>query len=64
LTYYCTDFANNAPEWGERFDISVGTLEKQSVEIEGFRVSKQGWTEDGIPWVKKLINEGVKGFDE
>jgi hypothetical protein len=63
LTYYFSEYEEDAPNWGNHFDIAVGTLEKESVEMEGFRISKQGWVDDGIPWVKKLVGEGVKGFD-
>jgi hypothetical protein len=62
LSYYCSDVYEGCMRWGGHFDVFVGTLEKESVEMEGFYANRQGWTEFGIPWVKKLINEGVERF--
>jgi len=48
--------------WGRILDIPVGTLDKESVEMEGFKPSYQGWIDDGIPWVKRLLKEGEKSL--
>jgi hypothetical protein len=47
---------------GDFFDIATGTLDKESVEIEGFSPIMQMWADDGINWVTKLVNEGKKGL--
>jgi hypothetical protein len=44
------------------FDISVGTLDKESLEMEGFAPSMQAWANDGISWVVKLLANGKKGL--
>lgn len=43
-------------------DIAVGTLDKESLEMEGFGPSIQFWHDDGVPWVVKLMKEGKKGL--
>lgn len=47
---------------GSFFDVAVGTLDKESLEMEGFAPSMQVWDKDGISWVVKLINEGKKAL--
>jgi hypothetical protein len=47
---------------GSFFDVAVGTLDKESLEMEGFAPSMQAWDKDGISWVVKLINEGKKAL--
>jgi hypothetical protein len=47
---------------GSFIDVAVGTLDKESVEMEGFAPSFQVWDKDGISWVVKLINEGKKAL--
>ncbi len=51
------------------FDIAVGTLDKESVEMEGLAPGMQAWANDGISWVVKLLTDGkksliVEGLDE
>jgi hypothetical protein len=48
--------------WGPILDVAVGTLDKESVEMEGFRPGHKGWLEYGIPWVVKLLEEGEKSL--
>jgi hypothetical protein len=48
--------------WGSFVDITVGTLDKESLEIEGFMPTIQFWHDLGIPWAVKLVNEGKKGL--
>ena len=48
--------------WGLIFDVAAGTLDKESIEMEGFKPSYKGWREDGIPWVVKLLEEGEKSL--
>lgn len=40
------------------FDIALGTLDKESAEMEGMRPTRHGWIGDGIPWVKKMVGIG------
>lgn len=47
---------------GMFFDIAAGTLDKESVEMEGFGPVMQAWKDDGIPWAVKLVSEGKKGL--
>jgi hypothetical protein len=47
---------------GSFFDVAVGTLDKESLEMEGFAPSMQVWDKDGISWVVKLINEGKRAL--
>lgn len=59
-------FLNSGPKgklgesWGPYCDVSVGSMDKESVEIEGFAPFWQVWEEEGISWVVKMFNEGVK----
>lgn len=48
--------------WGPHFDITLGTLEQESAEMEGMRPARQGWVIDGIEWVKEVFEEGGKGL--
>jgi hypothetical protein len=48
--------------WPPIFDVPVGTLDKESVEMEGFRPSYKVWLDEGIPWVKRLLEEGQKSL--
>jgi hypothetical protein len=43
-------------------DIAAGTLDKESVEMEGFGPVMQAWKDDGIPWAVKLVSEGKEGL--
>lgn len=51
-----------AENWGPYLDIALGTLEKESAEMEGMRPGRQGWFGDGIEWVKKVFDEGGKSL--
>jgi hypothetical protein len=47
---------------GPFFDVAVGTLDKECLEMEGFMPTIQVWHDHGIPWAVKLVNEGKKGL--
>ncbi|KUJ11506.1 uncharacterized protein LY89DRAFT_688742 [Mollisia scopiformis] len=49
-------------DWGAIFDVAVGTLDQESVEVEGLKPNYTGWAELGIGWVKKLLAEGEKSL--
>ena len=50
--------------WGPILDVAVGTLDEESVGMEGFRPSYKAWVEEGIPWVKRLLEEGQKSLSD
>jgi hypothetical protein len=50
--------------WGPYFDVVVGTLDKESLEMDGLRPYCQVWSKDGIEWVKRLVLEGEKSLFE
>lgn len=50
-------------KWEPHFDIAVGTLDKESLEMEGFRPSAHAWYTDGIEWVQKILKDGGKAFE-
>jgi hypothetical protein len=50
-------------KWEPHFDIAVGTLDKESLEMEGFRPSVHTWYTNGIEWVQKLLRDGGKAFE-
>jgi hypothetical protein len=56
------DEMSKEENWGPYFDIALGTLEKESAEIEGMRPGRQGWLDDGIGWVKQVFDEGGKSL--
>lgn len=63
LTFFKTDTMSPLRQMlGQFFDIAVGSLDKESVEMEGFGPSAQVWDKDGISWVVKLVNEGKKSL--
>jgi hypothetical protein len=63
LTLFKTDSASPLKQLlGPFFDIANGTLDKESLAMEGFGPAMQVWQGDGIPWVVKLVNEGKKGL--
>lgn len=43
-------------------DIALGSLDLESLEKEGVRPERQGWWEDGVGWIKKLVSEGDGGL--
>jgi len=46
--------------WGEYFDVAVGTFEKEGVEMEGMRPGRESWVGDGIAWVGRVLKGGEK----
>lgn len=48
--------------WGLIFDVALGTLDGESVVMEGLTPSYKAWIDEGIPWVKKLLEEGEKSL--
>jgi hypothetical protein len=56
------DEMSKEENWGPHCDIVLGTLDKESAEIEGMRPGRQGWFDDGIEWVKTVFDEGGKSF--
>jgi hypothetical protein len=44
--------------WGPYFDITLGSLDEASAEIEGVRPDRQVWAANGIEWVKQLVLDG------
>jgi len=51
-------------KWEPHFDIALGTLDRESLEMEGFKPSLHAWYEDGIGWVQRLLKDGEKGIAE
>ena len=68
LTYYCSDPPAAIPpsrlHWGPYFDIAAGTLDRECLEMDGYRPNRYGWAEDGISWVKRLLKDGEKSLTE
>ena len=60
LTYHDSGDDEMAAEdkWGPNFDVALGTLDKESAEMEGVRPTRQGWHEYGIGWVKQMVGNG------
>jgi len=52
------DAGDRGLEWEPHMDITVGSLDKDCVEIEGFRPSVMDFPEDGIEWVKEWLTGG------
>ncbi|KAF4547442.1 Hypothetical protein D9617_42g090290 [Elsinoe fawcettii] len=53
---------NEKSPYGSIMNITVGTLDRDSLGSEGFRVDRQGWWDDGIPWIKNLLRNGDDGI--
>ncbi|GAB1314556.1 hypothetical protein MFIFM68171_04766 [Madurella fahalii] len=53
---------DRGPGWtlGPIVDVAVGTLDRES--MERVRPERQGWWEDGVGWVKRLLSEGDGGL--
>ncbi|PVH75770.1 hypothetical protein DL98DRAFT_518462 [Cadophora sp. DSE1049] len=67
LTYYCSDAPGTMPtreHWGPYFDVAGGTLDREFLEMDGYRPNRYGWADDGISWVKRLLKEGEKSLGE
>jgi hypothetical protein len=63
LTLFKTNSASPLKQLlGPFFDIANGTLDKESLGMEGFGPAMQVWQDDGIPWVVQLVNEGKKSL--
>ena len=48
--------------WGPYFDVALGTLDTDSLEMDGLRPYYLVWWKDGIDWVKRLVLEGEKSL--
>ena len=60
-----TFFAEGDPEpksWGLVFDIALGTLDDECLEMPGVKPVRRSWIGDGIGWVKSLLEDGEKAF--
>jgi hypothetical protein len=56
---YC--FTGPKPGWTlpeRNFDVALGTLDKECLEIEGVKPERHSWWSDGISWFKKMVREG------
>ncbi|OBT66121.1 hypothetical protein VE03_05129 [Pseudogymnoascus sp. 23342-1-I1] len=42
-------------KWGPYFDIALGTLDEESTKLEGVRPTRHGHCDDGIGWVKEMV---------
>jgi hypothetical protein len=63
LSYYYAgedDEMRLEENWGEYFDVAVGTFEKDSVEMDGMRPGRESWVGDGIEWVGRILKRGEK----
>jgi hypothetical protein len=58
--HYSGDDAYGGPESDSvpEFDVALGTLDKESAEMEGMRPTRHGWIGDGITWVKEMVGTG------
>jgi hypothetical protein len=61
--YYEGDDDDMASEehWGPYFDVAVGTLERDSAEMEGLRPGRHSWWDEGLEWVKGLTGVWREG---
>lgn len=48
----------NGEEWAPHMDLTVGSLDSEAIEMDGFRPRGAGFLEDGIEWVKTWLKEG------
>ncbi|KFY45971.1 hypothetical protein V494_00671 [Pseudogymnoascus sp. VKM F-4513 (FW-928)] len=58
LTYHYTgddDELSQDDKWGPYFDVALGTLDKESTEIQGVRPTRHGHCDDAIGWVKEMV---------
>ncbi|EPE30019.1 Mss4-like protein [Glarea lozoyensis ATCC 20868] len=51
-------------EWEPHMDVTLGSLDREGLEMEGMRPTEVAFPEDGIGWVKRLLKEGEKCFSE
>ena len=63
LTFHHTEAPKSGYEhWPPHFDIAVGSMDKECLEMEGFGPRRQGWYEDGVGWLKRLFRDGEEKF--
>lgn len=63
LTFHFARGAKKGYEhWPPIFDVAVGTMDKESLEMEGFGARRQGWQQDGIGWFQRLLKDGEEKF--
>ncbi|KAG8629504.1 hypothetical protein KVT40_003369 [Elsinoe batatas] len=53
---------NETSPYGPILDLTVGTLDRESLESDGFRVDRQGWWDDGICWIRDLFRNCDDGI--
>ncbi|KUJ16963.1 uncharacterized protein LY89DRAFT_684953 [Mollisia scopiformis] len=61
LSFFYTGLDQKLAEeanWGPYFDLVLGSLNKESLEVEGLWPDRQVWVGSGIEWVKQLVAEG------
>jgi hypothetical protein len=63
LTFHHTGPPQSKYEaWPPHFDIAVGSMDKECLEMEGFGPRRQGWYKDGIGWLQRLFRDGEEKF--
>ena len=45
----------------QTLDMMMGTLDREDIIREGVRVERQLWWDQGIEWVRRLVEEGGLG---
>jgi hypothetical protein len=61
LTFLFTGDEGEGKEiWGPTFNVAVGSLDRESLEMEGLMPVDHAFWADGISWVHKLVEGGVK----
>jgi hypothetical protein len=56
---YC--YTGPKPGWTlpeRNFNVALGTLDKECMEMEGVRPERHGWWSDGVSWVKRMMRVG------
>lgn len=53
--HYSGEDDDAAEQWGPYFDIALGTLDEESVKIEGLRPTRHGHCDDAIGWAKEMV---------
>ncbi|KAG4430312.1 hypothetical protein IFR05_014202 [Cadophora sp. M221] len=51
-------------KWGPYFDVASGTIDREFLEMEGFKPSRRVWDDDGVQWVTKLFKEGESSLKD
>ena len=44
--------------WEAMMDVTVGSLDREGLEMEGLRPREVGFEEDGIKWLRSWLQEG------